>query len=74
VVTAPLWFPIDEGCGVDTPLREVWLTALAGFMLVILVNEGIRSWVAPHFTTVARGAIGRDRFGESCLAPKPPLR
>ncbi|HXK21807.1 MAG TPA: hypothetical protein VMS55_03925 [Myxococcota bacterium] len=74
VVTAPLWFPIDEGRGVDTPLREVWLTALAGFMLVIIVNEGIRSWVAPHFTTVVRGAIGRDRFGASCLAPKPPLR
>jgi hypothetical protein len=70
-VTAPLWFPIDERRGVDTPLREVWTTALAGFMLVIVVNEGIRSHVAPHFTTVERGAIGLDNFGASCLAPKP---
>jgi cycloeucalenol cycloisomerase len=70
VVTAPLWFPIDEEPGVDTPLREVWLSALAGFMLVIIVNEGIRGLVAPHFTVVERGAIGLDNFGRSCLAPK----
>jgi hypothetical protein len=70
-VTAPLWFPIDEERGVETPLREVWLSALAGFMLVIVVNEGIRNWVAPHFTTVERGAVGLDNFGSSCLAAKP---
>ena len=71
VVTAPLWFPIDEERATDTPLRQVWLTTLAGFMLVIVVNEGIRNWVAPHFTTVERGVIGLDNFGSSCLAPKP---
>jgi cycloeucalenol cycloisomerase len=70
VVTAPLWFSIDEGPGVDTPLRSVWLSALAGFMLVIVVNEGIRDLVAPHFTTIQHGAIGLDNFGTSCLAPK----
>jgi len=69
-VTSPLWFDIDEKRGVDTPLRQVWLTALAGFMLVICVNEGIRSWVAPHFTVVRRGAVGLDNFGTSCLAPE----
>jgi cycloeucalenol cycloisomerase len=71
VVTAPLWFPIDEARGADTPMREVCLSALAGFMLVIVVNEGVRNWVAPQFTTVERGAIGLDNFGSSCLAPKP---
>lgn len=70
VVTAPLWFPIDEEPGRDTPLSQVWLTALAGFMLVIVVNEGIRSVVAPHFTVVEHGAVGLDHFGTSCLAPK----
>jgi cycloeucalenol cycloisomerase len=70
VVTAPLWFPIDEKRGEDTPLRSVWLSALAGFMLVIVVNEAIRSLVAPHFTVVERGAVGLDNFGSSCLAPK----
>jgi cycloeucalenol cycloisomerase len=70
VVTAPLWFAIDEEPGVDTPLRSIWLSALAGFMLVIIVNEGIRSGVAPHFTVVERGAVGLDHFGSSCLAPK----
>jgi len=70
VVTAPLWFPIDEEPGVDTPLRSVWLSALAAFMLVIIVNEGIRSLVAPLFTVVEHGAVGLDNFGTSCLAPK----
>jgi hypothetical protein len=67
VVTSPLWFPIDEEPGVDTPLARVLLGALAGFMLVLIVNEVIRSAVAPHFTTVQRGAIGLDDFGTSCL-------
>ena len=71
VVTSPLWFGIDEERGTDTPLRQVWLTALAGFMLVIVVNEAVRNWVAPEFTVVQRGAIGLDNFGSSCLAPKP---
>jgi cycloeucalenol cycloisomerase len=70
VVTAPLWFPIDEGRGVDTPLRGVWVSALAGFMLVIVVNEGIRELVAPLVTEVRHGAIGLDNFGSSCLRPK----
>jgi hypothetical protein len=70
IVTAPLWFWIDEALGEDAPLRSVWLTALAGFMLVIIVNEGIRDLVAPHFTTVRHGAIGLDNFGDSCLGPK----
>jgi cycloeucalenol cycloisomerase len=70
VVTAPLWFWIDELPGEDAPLRSVWITALAGFMLVIIVNEGIRELVAPHFTVVQRGAIGMDNFGSSCLEPK----
>ena len=70
VVTSPLWFGIDEEPGRDTPLRQVWLTALAGFMLVICVNEAVRNWVAPHVTEVRRGAIGLDNFGSSCLAPK----
>ncbi|HBZ69396.1 MAG TPA: hypothetical protein DEP35_06555 [Deltaproteobacteria bacterium] len=70
VVTAPLWFPIDEERGVDTPLRSVCLSALAGFMLVIIVNEAIRTLVAPLFTVVKRGAIGLDNFGNSCLMPK----
>jgi cycloeucalenol cycloisomerase len=69
-VTAPLWFPIDERRGDDTPLREVWLSSLAGFMLVIVVNEAIRNWVAPLFTVVQHGAIGLDHFGSSCLARK----
>jgi hypothetical protein len=69
-VTSPLWFGIDEEPGTDTSARHVWLTALAGFMLVICVNEVIRGWVAPHFTVVRRGAIGLDNFGASCLAPK----
>lgn len=69
-VAAPLWFPIDEEPGVDTPLRTVWLSALAAFVLVIVVNEGIRSLVAPHFTVVERGAVGLDNFGSSCLVPK----
>jgi hypothetical protein len=46
-------------------------SALAGFMLVLIVNEAIRSFVAPHFTVVHRGAIGLDNFGTSCLAPSP---
>ena len=70
VVTAPLWFPIDEGRGDDTPLGQVVQSALTGFMLVIIVNEVIRSWIAPHFTVVQHGAIGLDHFGSSCLAPK----
>jgi cycloeucalenol cycloisomerase len=69
-VTSPLWFGIDEEPGRDTPLRQVWLTALAGFMLVICVNEAVRNWVAPQVTVVRRGAIGLDNFGSSCLAPK----
>jgi hypothetical protein len=69
-VTSPLWFGIDEDRRTDTSLRHVWLSALAGFMLVICVNELIRDWVAPHFTVVRRGAIGLDNFGSSCLAPK----
>jgi len=67
VVTSPLWFPIDEEPGTDTPMGTVATTALAGFMLVLIVNETMRSFVAPHVTTVQRGAIGRDNFGTSCL-------
>jgi cycloeucalenol cycloisomerase len=69
-VTSPLWFGIDEEPRRDTPLRQVWLTALAGFMLVICVNEAVRNWVAPQVTVVRRGAVGLDNFGSSCLAPK----
>jgi cycloeucalenol cycloisomerase len=67
VVTAPLWFPIDEEPGVDTPLAQVAQSALAGFMLVILVNELVRSGIAPLVTTVQRGAVGLDDFATSCL-------
>ncbi len=67
VVASPLWFPIDEEPGVDTPMGRVAESALAGFMLVLIVSETIRSEVAPYFTTVQRGAIGLDNFGTSCL-------
>ena len=67
VVASPLWFPIDEAPGEDTPLGRVAQSALAGFMLVLLVNEVVRSGVAPYVTTVRRGAIGLDNFGTSCL-------
>lgn len=70
VVTAPFWFAIDEEPGDDTPLRSVWVSALAAFMLVIVANEAIRALVAPHFTVVERGAVGLDDPGTSCLAPK----
>jgi len=69
VVSAPFWFPIDEEPGVDTPYRRVLTSVLAAFMLVLIVNEGVRSFVAPLVTTVERGAKGLDRFGASCLGP-----
>lgn len=70
VVAAPFWFGIDEERDERTPLGRVWVSALAAFMLVIVVNEAIRGLVAPHFTEVERGAVGLDNFGTSCLAPK----
>lgn len=67
VVTAPLWFAIDEDPGDDTPPRQALLSALAGFMLVLCVNEAIREHVAPRFTEVRRGQIGLDDRAGSCL-------
>lgn len=71
VVASPLWFGIEEEAGSKTSWREIWLSVLAAFMLVIVVNEVIRNWVAPLVTTVERGAVGMNNFGTSCLAPKP---
>jgi hypothetical protein len=69
VVSAPFWFPIDEDPGTDTPWAQVLTSVLAAFMLVLIVNEAVRSFVAPMVTTVERGAKGLDRFGTSCLGP-----
>lgn len=72
VVTAPLWFVIDERPGDDTPPGQAILTALAGFMLVLCVNEVVREHVAPRFTEVRRGAVGLDDHAGSCLErPRP---
>jgi cycloeucalenol cycloisomerase len=71
VVTGWLWFPIDETEATETPLLHAILGALAGFMLVLLVNEIFRSGIAPLFTDVQIGAVGMDNFGTSCLQPKP---
>ncbi len=72
VVTAPLWGWIDERAEDDAPLSRALLTALAGFMLVLCVNEFVREWVAPRFTTVERGAVGLDDHAGSCLVePRP---
>lgn len=72
VVTAPLWAWIDERAEDDASLRQTIITALAGFMLVLCVNELVREWVAPRFTTVERGAVGLDDHAGSCLdEPRP---
>lgn len=67
MVTAPLWFSIDEEPGDDTSMRTAIVGALAGFMLVLCVNEAIREGVAPRFTEVRRGQVGLDDRAGSCL-------
>ena len=67
VVMTPLWAWIDEQPGDDATLSHSVLAALAGFMLVLCVNEFVREWVAPQLTTVERGAIGLDDREGSCL-------
>jgi hypothetical protein len=69
VVSAPFGFPIDEHPGGETPWSQVVTSALAAFMLVLIVNEANRSFVAPLVTTVERGAKGLDEFGTTCLGP-----
>lgn len=72
VVSAPLWAWIDERPGDDASMRDALITALAAFMLVLCVNELVRERVAPHFTTVERGAVGLDDVDGSCLSePRP---
>jgi len=72
VVTAPLWSWIDEEPEDDASLGQAIITALAGFMLVLCVNELVREHVAARVTTVERGAVGLDDHAGSCLVePRP---
>jgi len=71
VVAAPFWMEIDERPHAPHSLRCAAVNALAAFMLVLCVNELIREHIAPRFTTVQRGALGLDDFGDNCLGPPP---
>lgn len=71
VVAAPFWMEQGERPGAPRTLRAAATDALAAFMLVLCVNELVREQIAPRVTTVKRGAVGLDDYGENCLGPPP---
>ena len=71
LIAAPLWFPIDESPGIDTPWRTVLGSVLAAFMLILVAMELFEQAIAPLVTTVHLGTVGLRDFGQSCLGQKP---
>jgi hypothetical protein len=69
----PMWMAIDEVPGKRVQAFSVVVFLFAAVYADVLVLDFVRYHVAPHFTTVVRGANGLRDFGTSCLQPPAPI-
>jgi hypothetical protein len=68
----PVWLYIDERPGVSVGIFGVTVAVLAAMYADFILLDVYRYHLAPHFTTVAYGAVGLRDYAGSCLAPPAP--
>jgi hypothetical protein len=72
VFALPMWMAIDEVPGKRVRAFSVVIFLFAAVYADVLILDFFRYHVAPHFTTVVKGANGLRDFGTSCLQPIEP--